>query len=223
MEEFSRTEALLGGAAMEKLAAARVAVFGLGGVGSYCAEALARAGVGALDLIDPDVVAPSNLNRQLYALHSTLGRHKADVAAERIADIAPACRVTVHKVFFLPEMEFDFSPYHFIVDAIDTVAGKIALAERAFVRQIPLISAMGAGNKLDPTRFRVSDLFETKVCPLARVMRRELKKRGISSLKVVYSEEEPAAVSTDVPGSVSFVPPVVGFILAGEVIKSLIT
>ncbi len=231
-EAFSRTELLIGEEGVQRLAKSRVAVFGLGGVGGYCAEALARAGVGALDLIDHDKVTPSNLNRQIYALRSTVGQYKADVARARIADISPDCAVRIYKTFYLPETagEFDFHIYDYIVDAIDTVAGKLALVKNAATCKTPIICAMGAGNKLDPTRFEVADLAETSVCPLARTMRRELKKEGIEHLKVVYSKEEPlsprsaekAEGGKPVPGSVSFVPSVMGLILAGEVIKDLI-
>ena len=227
-EQFSRTARVLGEAALEKLAAARVAVFGVGGVGGYVVEALVRSGVGALDLIDSDTVALSNLNRQIIALHSTLGRCKVDVAAERARDINPVCRVTVHRLFYLPETaaQFDFHQYDYVVDAIDTVAGKLALAENAQRCGVPIISAMGAGNKIDPTRFQVADIQDTSVCPLARVMRRECKKRGIERLKVVYSKEEPASPPDGapgrVPGSTAFVPPVVGLIIAAEVVKDLI-
>ena len=225
-EQFSRTALVFGEGALEKLAAARVAVFGVGGVGGYAVEALVRSGVGAIDLIDSDAVALSNLNRQIIALHSTLGRLKVDVAAERARDINPACAVTVHPVFYLPETapRFDFRQYDYVVDAIDTVAGKLALAENARACGTPIISAMGAGNKTDPTRFEVVDIYDTSVCPLARVMRRECKRRGIDRLKVVYSREEPIAPAEGgrVPGSTAFVPPVVGLIIAGEVVKDLI-
>lgn len=212
---------LLGGDALKKLAQSRVAVFGVGGVGGYTVEALARSGVGAIDLIDGDRVSISNINRQIYALQSTVGRDKVDVAKERIADINPDCTVTARKLFYLPETEFDFSVYDYVVDAIDTVTGKLAIIENAKRAGIPVISCMGAGNKKDPTAFKVADVFSTSVCPLARVMRRELKKRGIDSLKVVYSEEKPAKCG-DVPASCAFVPPVAGLILAGEIIKDLI-
>ena len=217
---------------MEKLKNSRVAVFGVGGVGGYCVEALARAGVGALDLIDSDRVSLTNLNRQLHALHSTIGQYKVDVAKERILDISPDCTVRTYKTFYLPETagEFDFRAYDYIVDAIDTVTGKIALVKSARACNTPIISAMGAGNKLDPTRFEVSDLAKTSVCPLARTMRRELKKYGIEHLKVVYSKEEPIrplpteeeSGKRETPGSVSFVPSVAGLILAGEVVKDLV-
>ena len=229
--QFSRTAFLLGEEGIEKLKKSRVAVFGIGGVGGYVAEALARSGVGALDLIDKDVVSVSNINRQIIALHSTVGRKKTEVMAERIKDINPEIQVTVRDVFYLPETaaEFDFSKYDYVVDAIDTVSGKIALVEQAYRANTPVISSMGAGNKLDPTAFEVEDISKTSVCPLARVMRRELKKRGIEHLKVVYSKEEPKTSKCvdeesgkPIPGSVAFVPSVVGLILAGEVIKDLI-
>ncbi len=231
---FSRTELLLGSAAMEKLKTSRVAVFGLGGVGGFAAEALARSGVGALELVDKDTVALSNLNRQIIATEATVGRAKADALSERLALIAPDCEIRARRLFFTPESsgEFDFSAYDYVIDAIDTVTGKLELAIRAKETGTPIISSMGAGNKLDPTAFRVADISETKVCPLARIMRKELKKRGVYSLKVVYSEEppmEPAAPAGEepdegrrsIPGSVSFVPSVAGLIIAGEVIKDL--
>lgn len=232
--QFSRTELLIGTEGLEKLAACRVAVFGIGGVGSYAAEALARSGVGALDLIDPDKVVLSNLNRQLYALHSTIGMYKVDAAKARILDINPDCRVNTYKTFFLPENadEFDFSLYDYVIDAVDTVTAKLELAVRAEKSGVPIISAMGAGNKLDAAAFMAADIYETSVCPLAKVMRRELKKRGIKSLKVVYSKEESIKVNAaseteeggrrSVPGSIAFVPSVAGLIIAGEVIKDCI-
>ena len=229
--QFSRTALLIGDKGVEKLKKARVAVFGIGGVGGYVVEALARSGVGALDLIDKDTVSESNINRQIIALHSTVGRLKTEVTAERARDINPNVTVRTHNVFYLPETadSFDFSQYDYVVDAIDTVSGKLALIEQAKKANIPVISSMGAGNKLDATAFEVVDIAKTSVCPLARVMRRELKKRGIEHVKVVYSKEEPLASSvTDeesgkaVPGSIAFVPSVVGLILAGEVIKDLI-
>ena len=228
---FSRTALLLGEEGVEKLKKARVAVFGVGGVGGYVVEALARSGVGALDLIDKDTVSLSNINRQIIALHSTLGRLKTEVAAERAKDINPDIDVRVHNVFYLPETAetFDFSQYDYVVDAIDTVSGKIALIEQAKRANVPVISSMGAGNKLNPTAFEVADITKTSVCPLARVMRRELKKRGIEHVKVVYSKEEPLPSSlTDkesgktIPGSVAFVPSAVGLILASEVIKDIV-
>lgn len=237
-EEFARTALLLGEEAIEKLASCRVAVFGVGGVGGFAVEALARSGVGAIDLIDSDTVALSNINRQIIALSDTVGRYKVDVAAERVRSINPDCRVTAHSVFYLPETahEFDFKQYDYIIDAIDTVSGKLMLVEAANAAGVPIICSMGAGNKLDPTAFRVADIYKTSVCPLARVMRRELKKRGIKKLKVVYSEEEPVphrwsdekteavpegSSRRSIPGSVAFVPSVVGLIIAGEVIKGL--
>lgn len=228
--QFSRTALLLGEDGVEKLKKSRVAVFGVGGVGGYVVEALARSGVGALDLIDKDVVSASNINRQIIALHSTVGRLKTEVAAERARDINPDIEVKVHNVFYLPETaeQFDFTQYDYVVDAIDTVSGKLALVEQAKRADVPVISSMGAGNKLDPTAFEVADITKTSVCPLARIMRRELKKRGIEHLKVVYSKEEPLpSPLTDeesgkpIPGSIAFVPSVVGLILAGEVIKDL--
>ena len=234
MDAWARTRLLLGDEAVDRLKSCRVAVFGVGGVGGFAVEALARAGIGALDLIDSDRVALSNLNRQVLALRSTLGQDKADAARDRVLDINPDCRVTVHKTFYLPENrgQFDFTLFDYVVDAIDTVKGKLSLAEQAQAAGTPLISAMGAGNKLDPTAFRVADITETSVCPLARVMRAECKRRGIRRLKVVYStetprrpvkapEDQPGPVRRDIPGSVSFVPAVMGMILAGEVIKDL--
>ena len=229
--QFSRTALLLGEEGVAKLKKSRVAVFGVGGVGGYVVEALARSGVGAIDLIDKDVVSLSNINRQIIALHSTVGRPKTEVMAERIQDINPDIRVHTHNVFYLPgtAAQFDFSQYDYVVDAIDTVAGKITLIEHAKNAGVPVISSMGAGNKLDPTAFEVADIAKTSVCPLARVMRRELKKRGIEHVKVVYSKEEPLPTKeTDeetgkaVAGSIAFVPSVVGLIIAGEVIKDLV-
>ena len=238
-ERFSRSRALLGEEAMETLAASRVAVFGLGGVGGHCAEALARAGIGALDLFVGDSIALSNCNRQMFATEQTLGMRKVQAAKERIALLSPHCRVTAHDLFVLPETvgAIDFSAFGYVVDAIDTVSGKIAILERARLAGIPAISAMGAGNKLDATRFEVAPVEETSVCPLARVMRRELKKRGVTGVKAVYSKEEPrlprfgdgetqsgdadGAPRKAIPGSVSFVPAVMGLLLAGEVIKDL--
>ena len=229
--QFSRTELLLGKEGVEKLKNARVAVFGIGGVGGYVVEALVRSGVGTLDLIDKDVVSESNINRQIIALHSTVGQFKTEVAARRAIDINPNVIINVYNVFYLPEnaQDFDFSQYDYVVDAIDTVCGKIALIEQAKANNVPIISSMGAGNKLDPAAFEVVDITKTSVCPLARVMRRELKKRGIEHVKVVYSKEEPLVTGEkdeesgkSVPGSVAFVPSVVGLIIAGEVIKDLI-
>ena len=245
-DQFSRTRLLLGEEGINRLAACRVAVFGVGGVGGYAVEALARSGIGALDLIDDDRICLTNLNRQLHATHSTIGKYKVDVAAERIRDINPDCKVTTYKTFFLPETQdrFDFTLYDYVVDAIDTVAGKLALVEMARAAGTPIICAMGAGNKLDPSAFRVADIYRTSVCPLARVMRSECRKRGIERLKVVYStetpirpDEDPASscrdhcicppgtrkctVRRDIPGSTAFVPAAAGLIIAGEVVKDL--
>ena len=218
----TRTEQLLGADAVERLRASRVALFGLGGVGSFTAEALARAGVGHLLLVDGDRVAPSNLNRQLVALHSTLGQPKADVMAARIRDISPAVRVDARRAFYLPENadDFDLAGFDYVIDAVDTVAAKVELAVRARAVGVPLVSCMGAGNKLDPARFEVADLFATSVCPLCKAMRKALKARGVTALTVVYSRETPA-VACRPPGSVSFVPAVAGLILAGVVIRAL--
>lgn len=223
---FSRTELLIGKEAMRKLAASRVAVFGAGGVGGYTVEALARSGVGAIDIIDNDKVSITNINRQILATLKTVDKYKAEVAAERIADINPDCKVTAHKVFYMPDTanKFDFTKYDYIVDAIDTVTGKIAIIENAKKCGTPVISCMGAGNKLDPTAFEVADIYQTSVCPLAKVMRRELKKRGIQSLKVVYSREQPVKPDGGerVPASIAFVPSVAGLIIASEIVKDLI-
>ena len=238
MEQFVRTEMLLGADAMDKLKNAYVAVFGIGGVGGYVVEALARSGVGKFDLIDNDTVALSNINRQIIATHSTVGKYKVDVMKERILDINPKAEVTVHKCFYLPENadKFDFTKYSYIVDAIDTVTAKLDLIVRAKEAGVPIISSMGTGNKLDPTQLEVTDIYKTSVCPLARVMRTELKKRGIPRLKVVYSKEQPRKVQKkdtekinskntgrikDVPGSVAFVPSVAGLIIAGVVIDDI--
>ena len=246
--QFSRTQLLLGADAMNHLAGCRVAVFGIGGVGGYTVEALVRSGIGALDLIDDDKVCLTNLNRQLHATHATVGRYKVDVAQERIHEINPDCRVTVYKTFFLPETQdqFDFTQYDYVVDAIDTVKGKLALVEKAAASGTPIICAMGAGNKLDPSAFRVADIYQTSVCPLARVMRSECRKRGIRHLKVVYSRETPVrpledpsiscrkhcicppgtrkcTVRRDIPGSTAFVPAAAGLIIAGEVVKDLVS
>ncbi len=223
--QFERTALLIGTDGLQRLADARVAVFGIGGVGGYVVEALARSGVGTLDLIDHDKVSVTNLNRQIFALHSTIGKYKADVAKERILDINPAAQVYVHKVFYLPDTaaQFDFTVYDYVVDAIDTVTGKLALAEQAHAAATPMISSMGAGNKMDPSAFQVADIYQTSVCPLAKVMRRELKKRGIESLKVVYSKEPPLQTQSRVPGSNAFVPSAAGLVLAGEVIWDLTT
>ena len=232
LTQFSRTELLLGKEAMEKLKNSRVAVFGVGGVGGYVCEALVRSGVGAFDLIDDDKVCLTNLNRQIIATRKTIGKYKTDVMKERILDINPDADVRIHQCFFLPENadDFPFEEYDYIVDAVDTVTAKLELVMRAKEAGVPIISSMGAGNKLDPTRFEVADISKTSVCPLAKVMRRELRKRGVEHLKVVYSKEEPISPKEQLsdgnkrvlPGSVAFVPSVVGLILAGEVIKDLI-
>lgn len=235
---FSRTELLLGKDAMERLASSRVAVFGIGGVGGYTTEALVRSGIGAIDIIDNDIVCPSNINRQIYATTKTIGEYKVDAAAKRIAEINPDIVVRAYKTFYTPTVsyQFDFCSYDYIVDAIDTVTGKLELITQADKNKTPIISSMGAGNKLDPTGFEVTDIYKTSVCPLARVMRRELKNRGIQKLKVVYSKEppltpcktantafEPSETSRrQTPGSTAFVPSVAGLIIAGEVIKDLI-
>ena len=247
LNQFSRTELLLGHDNMEKLKNARVAVFGIGGVGGFTVEALARSGVGTLDLIDDDRVCLTNINRQIIATRKTIGQYKVDAAKERILDINPDAVVNTYKTFFMPDKAdaFDFSVYDYVVDAIDTVTGKIMLVEAAQKAGTPIISSMGAGNKLDPTAFEVADIYKTSVCPLAKVMRRELKKRGIRKLKVVYSKEKaltpiddtanscrshcicpPESARTctqrrQIPGSTAFVPSVVGLIIAGEVIKDL--
>lgn len=230
---FSRTEILIGKDAMEKLRNARVAVFGIGGVGGYTVEALARSGVGTLDLIDNDTVSITNINRQIIATTATVGKHKVEVARDRILDINPEAVVNIHKVFYLPETaeQFDFHRYDYIVDAIDTVTGKLQLVEQAKKSGTPIISSMGAGNKMDPAAFEVEDIAKTSVCPLAKVMRRELKKRGIEHLKVVYSKEKALKPQTiqeegqgkrQIPGSNAFVPAVAGLIVAGEVVKDII-
>ncbi|MCI7018821.1 MAG: tRNA threonylcarbamoyladenosine dehydratase [Clostridiales bacterium] len=233
-EQFLRTEMLLGRDAIEKLHSARVAVFGLGGVGGYAVEALARSGIGSLDLIDSDTVSVSNLNRQILATHSTVGMLKVDAARQRVLDINPACNVKIYPIFYTPDTadQFDFAQYDYIVDAIDTVTGKLALVERAKAADTPIICCMGTGNKLDASAFRVADISKTTMCPLARVMRKELAKRGIRHLKVVYSqeetltptgwEEEAAALGKrQIPGSVAFVPGAAGLLLAGEVVRDL--
>lgn len=234
MDQFARTKLLLGQDAMEILAASRVAVFGIGGVGGYTVEALVRSGVGAIDIIDNDKVCLTNLNRQLIATHKTIGRYKTEVMRERILEINPEAVVYEHPCFFLPENKdaFDFTQYSYVVDAVDTVTAKIALVMEAEATGVPVISSMGAGNKLNPAAFEVADIYETSVCPLAKVMRRELKKREVKSLKVVYSKEIPirtgkalgeeeSAARRSTPGSAAFVPSVAGLIIAGEVIKDL--
>ncbi len=223
MNQFARTELLVGAEGIEKLKHTRVAVFGIGGVGGYVVEALARSGVGTLDLIDNDRVSLTNLNRQIIATHSTIGEYKVDVAKRRVLDIHPTAVVYTYKTFFLPETapEFDFSAYDYVVDAIDTVTGKIQLVMEADRSHTPVISCMGAGNKMDPTAFAVADIYQTSVCPLAKVMRHELKNRGIRKLKVVYSKEPPVT-KTQPPGSNAFVPSAAGLIMAGEVVKDLL-
>ena len=247
LNQFSRTELLLGKEALDKLAGSRVAVFGIGGVGGYVCEALVRSGVGEFDLVDDDKVCLTNLNRQIIATRKTIGKYQVEVMRDRILEINPDAKVNVHKCFFLPENaeEFPFEEYDYIVDAVDTVTAKISLVMAAKEKNVPIISSMGAGNKLDPSQFKVADIYKTKVCPLAKVMRRELKKRRVKKLKVVYSEEEPirpledtsdncnveetcqenleykAAKRRSTPGSVAFVPSVAGLIIAGEVIKDL--
>lgn len=247
LNQFSRTELLIGKDAIEKLKKARVAIFGIGGVGGYTVEALVRSGIGNIDIIDDDKVCVTNLNRQLYATHKTIGKEKVDVAKERILDINPECNVVIHRTFYTPQTadNFDFKKYDYVVDAIDTVVGKLSLIEKTKQAGTPIICAMGAGNKLDPTKFEVTDISKTEVCPLAKVIRTELKKRRIKKVKVVYSKELPikpreeiteicknnpekqpdtrqGKAKHQIPGSMSFVPPVVGFIIAGEVIKDLI-
>ena len=229
LEQFSRTELLIGKEAIEKLNKTKVAIFGIGGVGSYVVEGLARAGIGNFILIDNDEVALSNINRQIIATHKTVGKSKVEVSKERILDINPNAEVEIYKEFFLPESdEIIDKTVDYIVDAIDTITAKIELVIRADRLNIPIISSMGTGNKLDPTRFEVTDIYKTSVCPLAKVMRRELKTRGIKSLKVVYSKEEPIKISENleekkkIPASISFVPSVAGLIIAGEVIKDII-
>lgn len=245
LDRFSRTQLVFGKEAMDRLKGSRVAVFGVGGVGGYTVEALARSGVGAIDIIDDDKVCLTNINRQIIATGKTVGKYKVDVAKERIEEINPDCKVTAFKTFYMPETadRFDFTQYDYVVDAIDTVTGKIALIENAKKAGTPIISSMGAGNKVDPTAFEVADIYKTSVCPLARVMRYELKRRGIKKLKVVYSKEKPIPPIDDedpngengclskadkvpgkrqVPGSTAFVPSVAGLIIAGEVIKDII-
>ena len=228
MEEFCRTERLLGAAAVEKLSQSRVAVFGIGGVGGHAAEALVRSGIGALDIVDGDEVALSNINRQIIALHSTVGMPKTEAAAERFLDINPNLRLKKFQLRLSEETagEFDFSTYDYVIDAIDDVRAKVLLAVKCKESGTPLISSMGAGNKVDPTKFQVADIYKTSVCPLARVMRRELKQRGIEHLKVVFSTELPAAPTKEgervVPASCAFVPSVAGLIIASEVVKDIV-
>lgn len=224
MLEFSRTERLIGKDELSNVQNANIIIFGLGGVGSYVAEALARCGVGKMTVVDKDTVDITNINRQLYALHSTVGKNKAEVAAERIRDINSQCDVTPIVKMYMPEnsQEFELCKYDYIIDAIDNVTAKIDLAVKAEELSIPIIASMGTGNKLDPTAFRISDIYKTSVCPLCRVMRRELKKRDVKGLKVLYSEEEPKTDGERTPASISFVPSAAGLIIAGEVIKDLI-
>ena len=248
LTQFSRTELLLGKEGMERLKNARVAVFGVGGVGGYVCEALVRSGVGSFDLIDDDKVCLTNLNRQIIATRSTVGKYKVDVMKERMLDINPDVQVETYKCFFLPENadDFPFAEYDYVVDAVDTVTAKIELVMKCQSMGVPIISSMGAGNKLDASAFQVADIYKTKMCPLAKVMRRELKKRGVKKLKVVYSEEKPTrpiedmeiscqthcicppgaahkcTERRDIPGSVAFVPSVAGLIVAGEVVKDLV-
>ncbi len=247
LNQFSRTQLIYGEEAMGRLASSRVAVFGIGGVGGYVVEALARSGIGALDLIDDDKVCLTNINRQIIATRKTVGKYKVDVAEERVHDINPECKVMAYRTFFLPETcdQFDFHGYDYVVDAIDTVTGKLAIIEKAKEAGVPVISSMGAGNKVNPAMFEVADIYKTSICPLAKVMRRECRKRGIDSLKVVYSKEEPrrpledmsiscrqncicppgtvrkCTQRRDIPGSTAFVPSVAGLIIAGEVINDL--
>lgn len=247
LNQFSRTQLLYGKEAMKNMASCRVAIFGIGGVGGYVVEALARSGIGAMDLIDDDKVCLTNINRQILATRKTVGKYKVDVAEDRIKEIYPDCSVRTYKTFYLPETEdqFDFSEYDYVVDAIDTVTGKLAIVENAKRAGVPVISSMGAGNKVNPSAFEVADIYETSICPLAKVMRRECRKRGIESLKVVYSKEPPirpledmsiscrqhcicppgtvrkCTERRDIPGSTAFVPSVVGLIMAGEVINDL--
>lgn len=223
--QFTRTETLIGKEALEKLRSSYVAIFGVGGVGGYVAEALARAGIEKFDLIDNDTVNITNVNRQIIALHSTIGRDKVEVAKERILDINPNAKIKTYKTFFTPEnsAEFDFTKYDYIVDAIDSVSGKIELVLKAQEVNVPIISSMGAGNKLNPVMFEIADIYKTSVCPLAKVMRQELKKRGVKKLKVVYSKEMPIKQNGQrIPASISFVPSAVGLIMASVVVKDLI-
>ncbi len=233
-DRFSRTELIFGSEAMEVLKNSRIAVFGIGGVGGYVVEALARSGIGILDIIDNDTIALTNLNRQIIALESTIGDYKVDVAEKRIHDINPECTVNKYRTFFIPETaeQFDFSQYDYVVDAIDTVTGKIEIIMQSKAAGVPVISSMGTGNKMDPTMFEISDIYKTSMCPLAKVMRHEMKKRGVKKLKVLYSKEEPVSPKSNyteegvrkrnIPGSNAFCPPVAGLIIAGEVIKDII-
>lgn len=224
MNQHQRTEKLIGKENREKLKACRVAVFGTGGVGGFAAEALARAGVGTIDIIDRDKVDITNLNRQIIALHSTVGKSKVSVMKERILDINPQCHVNAIEKFFLPETagEFDFTQYDYVIDAVDTVTAKLEIISICSRDNIPVISSMGTGNKLHPEMLQIADIYDTKICPLAKVMRKELKKRGIKSLKCVYSQEEPVKTGDRTPASISFTPPVAGMLMAGEVIRNLL-
>ncbi len=235
LDEFSRTRRIFGSESMNLLSNAHIIVFGIGGVGSYVAEALVRCGVGKITLVDNDVVSITNINRQLYALHSTIGKYKVDIAAQRICDINPNCQVFTNKTFFTPETSevFDFSLYDYVADCIDTVSGKIQIVQKALESRVPVISCMGTGNKINPSMLEVSDISKTSVCPLARVMRKELKKRGIEHLKVVYSKEKPCSVNNDlceeeantkkkyIPASCSFVPSVAGLLISSEIVKDI--
>ena len=222
--EFSRTENLIGANALEKLKKCHIAVFGVGGVGGFVVEALARAGVGTIDLIDSDCVDITNLNRQIIALHSTIGKQKVAVMRDRVLDINPNANVNIFPLLFLPEnsSQFDFSKYDYVVDAIDNITSKIELVMKCQEANTPIIASMGTGNKLDPTKFEISDIYKTSVCPLAKVMRYELKKRGVKKLKVLYSKENPIKTADRTPASISFVPSAAGLIIAGEVIKDII-
>ena len=235
MEQYSRTRFLLGQDGMEKLKSAKVAVFGLGGVGSYVVEALARSGIGALELVDHDCISMTNLNRQLFATHDTIGMDKCEAAKQRVLSIDPSIAVTARKTFYMPDTagQFDFSGYDYVVDAVDTVTAKLALIAAAKAAGVPIISSMGTGNKLDPTKFQIADISKTSVCPLARIMRKECAKRGLKHVKVLFSTEDPIAPQCDsteempegrraLPGSVAFVPSVAGLIIAGEVIQDII-
>lgn len=235
MEQYSRTRFLLGQDGMDKLKSAKVAVFGLGGVGSYVVEALARSGIGALELVDHDCISMTNLNRQLFATHDTIGMDKCEAAKQRVLSIDPSIAVTARKTFYMPDTagQFDFSGYDYVVDAVDTVTAKLALIAAAKAAGVPIISSMGTGNKLDPTKFQIADISKTTVCPLARIMRKECAKRGLKHVKVLFSTEDPIAPQCDsteempegrraLPGSVAFVPSVAGLIIAGEVIQDII-
>jgi tRNA threonylcarbamoyladenosine dehydratase len=223
-EQFLRTSLVLGESAIDILSSKKVIVFGIGGVGGFVAEALARSGIGKLTLVDNDVVSESNINRQIIALHSTINKYKVDVMKERLFDINPNMEITTKKCFFLPENEsdIDYSLFDYVVDAVDTVTAKICIIEKAKKNNVPVISCMGTGNKLNPMGFKIADISKTSVCPLARVLRKELKNRNIKNVKVVYSEEKPAIVTKEFPGSLSFVPGAAGFLIASEVVKDLL-